>query len=621
MGVTQNCATEGCVNHTAYMTKTRPAWCLECIDDMFRQGLVEPVDPFEHRTAWRLVRCLTCGHQTHVRFEYVLDKNRIGEPVCRVCYWTKWAEHSRQGEWNEFHRDMLTLLQTWTPQRVLDEFAGTAVEDLVREWLDTKWWSPRRIVAHLDANGFDLVDPIASVHDGSDPVVARCRRCGRLSAERMVDVGFGCTCARNTRSSNPAAPVIGKVLLADSDLPALQWWDHEANLESRFRTVTALSNKVAAWVCPRCGHTFAAPVSAMTANPTCPRCESQQRAEAKAESDRLAVTPVAQVAELAGVWDDETNPVTVMAHSSEWTKYRMRCEKGHRFAAAPQTFLARGCPSCQAISTREENKKDSTLAILLPEVATQWHPAKNGKLTPQDVPWDSKRKVWWLTECCGHEWQETVRSRDKYKRLRCPNCHTILGSLAYVHPGMAAEWHHDNPVTAWHVRPNTATLAFTPRWVCATDPTHVWEMAVSARVAGGGCPDCRQVGKSNVELAHHKAAVEVFGGARSGVAVKDSRFVAQKRWTVDILIEAAGHRVAVEYDGAYWHREPAKVLVDETKSRDLLAAGLTVVRLREDDLPTLPIADDRYHEVRVYSSAPRPEEVMRSVQTIVTPTP
>jgi hypothetical protein len=50
----------------------------------------------------------------------------------------------------------------------------------------------------------------------------------------------------------------------------------------------------------------------------------------------------------------------------------------------------------------------------------------------------------------------------------------------------------------------------------------------------------------------------------------------------------------IEYDGAYWHSAPAKVLVDARKSVDLLAAGHLVVRLREDALPSLYIADPRY---------------------------
>ncbi|WP_139164212.1 hypothetical protein [Arthrobacter sp. ok362] len=50
-----------------------------------------------------------------------------------------------------------------------------------------------------------------------------------------------------------------------------------------------------------------------------------------------------------------------------------------------------------------------------------------------------------------------------------------------------------------------------------------------------------------------------------------------------------------------------------TPTLTALAAGYLVVRLREDDSPSLEIDDPRYHEVRVYSAAPRPQRTMDEV--------
>jgi hypothetical protein len=60
---------------------------------------------------------------------------------------------------------------------------------------------------------------------------------------------------------------------------------------------------------------------------------------------------------------------------------------------------------------------------------------------------------------------------------------------------------------------------------------------------------------------------------------------------------------------------PAKVLVDTSKNADLLDAGYLVVRLREGDLPTLAVGHPHYLEIRVYSTAPRPQAVMKEVRT------
>ena len=205
-----------------------------------------------------------------------------------------------------------------------------------------------------------------------------------------------------------------------------------------------------------------------------------------------------------------------------------------------------------------------------------------------------------------------MRARDKYQRLRCPRCRTILGSLAWSDPGLAAEWSPANPVTAWHVRPY-ANTNFVPEWVCATNPDHVWQMSLPSRSVGAECPECRPTGKSRVELDHHAAANELFGDARSNALLREPAFTARKAWTVDVLVTTASGRVAIEYDGAYWHRADAKVHVDTSKSRDLLAAGYHVARLREDDLLPLDIDHPRYWEFRVYARAPRPQDVMTAI--------
>lgn len=51
---------------------------------------------------------------------------------------------------------------------------------------------------------------------------------------------------------------------------------------------------------------------------------------------------------------------------------------------------------------------------------TQWHPAKNGALTPQQIAYGSTRKVWWI--CAkGHIWQAAVNTRTA-NHTDCPYC-------------------------------------------------------------------------------------------------------------------------------------------------------------------------------------------------------
>ena len=38
------------------------------------------------------------------------------------------------------------------------------------------------------------------------------------------------------------------------------------------------------------------------------------------------------------------------------------------------------------------------------ELAKEWHPTKNGSLTPADLTLGSNKRVWWICSK-GHEWQ------------------------------------------------------------------------------------------------------------------------------------------------------------------------------------------------------------------------
>ena len=61
------------------------------------------------------------------------------------------------------------------------------------------------------------------------------------------------------------------------------------------------------------------------------------------------------------------------------------------------------------------NKELLNLIVLQlnnPKLAKQWHPTKNGKLTPYDVSIRVNKKVWWKCDKGDdHEWKTTVYHR------------------------------------------------------------------------------------------------------------------------------------------------------------------------------------------------------------------
>ena len=56
---------------------------------------------------------------------------------------------------------------------------------------------------------------------------------------------------------------------------------------------------------------------------------------------------------------------------------------------------------------------EDSLAALYPEIAKEWHPSKNGKLTPDLFIPGSSERAWWLCPKCGNEWQASIVNRTK----------------------------------------------------------------------------------------------------------------------------------------------------------------------------------------------------------------
>ena len=121
-------------------------------------------------------------------------------------------------------------------------------------------------------------------------------------------------------------------------------------------------------------------------------------------------------------WDHEKNELDPMktppksGRDAWWI-----CEKGHSFKARISARTSGGtcCPYCT-------NKKVlpgfNDLATLKPLLAAQWHPEKNGDMTPKDVTCGSARMVWWKCPSCGYEWRNLVYSRAGHQNSGCPVC-------------------------------------------------------------------------------------------------------------------------------------------------------------------------------------------------------
>ena len=262
---------------------------------------------------------------------------------------------------------------------------------------------------------------------------------------------------------------------------AAQWHPKKNTLTAE--QVTVGSHHKAWWLC-EAGHEWQAIVKSRVGGTGCPYCAN--RAVIPGENDLATTHP-----ELAQEWALERNKwspkeITFGSTKKAW----WRCEKGHEWQA---TVASRargvGCPICAGkVIVPEEND----LVSRFPDIAAEWHPTRNGTLTPDRCSPSSNRKVWWLCPL-GHEYQAAVGART-VSGSDCPFCagrKVLVGfnDLATLEPAVAASWH---PTLNGALTPEDVTTGSRRKvwWKCPEG--HSWKAVVYSRARSqkSGCPVC-----------------------------------------------------------------------------------------------------------------------------------
>jgi hypothetical protein len=195
--------------------------------------------------------------------------------------------------------------------------------------------------------------------------------------------------------------------------------------------------------------------------------------------------------DIAALWHPTLNGEKKVSSikSGSYAKIWWRCAKGHEWKAMVRTLEAGiGCPVCLEIGEFRPGKND--LETLCPEIASQWHPEKNGNRSPADMSVFSNYRAWW--RCArGHEWQSIVEGRTK-QNSGCGFCsgqHLIVGEndLKTRFPNLAEEWDYEaNDRGPETYKPGSKAKV---SWTC--EKGHKWIAAIEKRtVRGQGCPYC-----------------------------------------------------------------------------------------------------------------------------------
>jgi hypothetical protein len=296
----------------------------------------------------------------------------------------------------------------------------------------------------------------------------------------------------------------------------------------------------------------------------------------------------------------DLNNVKTGYHKKIWWK----CSEGHEWEAlvSNRARLGVGCPKCSRARISNDtrgkpkvSKISKSLESRFPEVAKFWHPTKN-KLKASEVGPASEQKFWWLCER-GHE--SLTRPDTKITKtgsFPCRECEPINRatpqpgkSFADVYPDVARFWH---PTLNGDLKPTDVTphANLYVYWIC--DNEHVTRALINSRASGFTCGECHIGTKSKIEGVFRDAVRDTVlwdvpeGNARLLIPLRK-----RSNMQVDIAgVDKHGNKVAIEYDGEYYHSSVEKQKMDVEKTLALLNAGYKVVRVREHGLPHVTLS-------------------------------
>ncbi len=167
------------------------------------------------------------------------------------------------------------------------------------------------------------------------------------------------------------------------------------------------------WMCLS-GHEWEAACSSRTISGVgCPVCSNKKIVSGI--NDLATLFP-----RISAQWDIEKNaPQTPREIAPATSKsFWWLCDEGHSWktAVANRTRFDSKCPFCGG---QKPILGKTDLESTHPNLASEWHPTRNGALRPADVMAGTQRKIWWMCDQ-GHEWSAPPFNRKK--GVGCPNC-------------------------------------------------------------------------------------------------------------------------------------------------------------------------------------------------------
>lgn len=320
-----------------------------------------------------------------------------------------------------------------------------------------------------------------------------------------------------------------------------------------------------------------------------------------------------------------------------------------------------GCRKCSSPKRLNFNI-DESIFKTHPDIAKDWSPDKNGRLTPKMFSKNSRYEASWRCHTCG---VETTKSIKNYRG--CSQCKEAkrleIKNLELVFPEISQEWDKEKNIDKLpsDFRPSSNKYAW---WLCSTCE-HSWSAKIGNRTSlNRGCPLCANkivvAGKNDLATTHPFLSIEwhttknkqltpediTYGsgkkvwwlcpnnheyeatmlhrshgtecpkchaGRQTSFAEQATYFYIKQlypdalnrntpeflgRMELDIYIPSI--KLAIEYDGEAWHKKNT-IKREERKYQLCKENGIKLIRLREK-MPKFPsdIADEMFSMEELY---------------------
>ena len=349
-------------------------------------------------------------------------------------------------------------------------------------------------------------------------------------------------------------------------------WDPKKNLNLKPEDVSSGSQKQYWWLCKK-GHSWLASPNSRTRNhysnfkkkkilgTGCPYCSNQKVCE---DNNLKFLYP-----KIAKQWhptkNNQIKPKDIIAKSNK--KYWWICKNGHTFQCTAYEKIRRnGCYYCSGKRVCDDN----SLKILYPKIANQWHPTKNGNLTPDKFTTGSSTRNFWWRCSYGHKWKATIYSRAK-RKTNCPYCSnrkiSSTNSLKILFPKVAEEWH---PTKNGNLTPDKIVPGSNKKvwWLCQNN--HEWKTNPISRTGDklSGCPRCSKR-ISTFEIRLLSELEQLFINVKPIFKFKNNE--------IDLYLP--NQRIGIEYDGWYYHKN--SIQKDTKKNKILKSNNINLIRFRE----------------------------------------